>query len=112
MHHQPSSAFLSLANHSIKGTIANASTASVTPMRPKEGPIGPLPETQRRDIGHYHLLELKGAGSFAMVYMAEDQRSGRLVALKLLKPEFGESGIVIDRFRQEAQSPSEYATRM
>jgi serine/threonine protein kinase len=80
----------------------NASTASVTPV-PSEGPVGPLPEFQRRDIGHYHLFELKGAGSFAMVYMAEDQRSGRLVALKLLKPEFGESGIVIDRFRQEAE---------
>jgi serine/threonine protein kinase len=81
----------------------DASTASVPDKPEKLSPVWRLPETERRDIGHYHLLELKGTGSFAMVYMAEDQRSGRLVALKLLKPEFGESGIVIDRFRQEAE---------
>lgn len=81
----------------------NASTSSSPDQPERVSPVWRLPKIQRRDIGHYHLLELKGTGSFAMVYMAEDQRNGRLVALKLLKPEFGESGIVIDRFRQEAE---------
>ena len=58
---------------------------------------------RRRDLGSYRLLELKGTGSFAMVYMAEDLRSGRMVALKLLKPEFADSEDVIGRFRQEAE---------
>jgi serine/threonine-protein kinase len=63
---------------------------------------GQLSFTMHRDFGSYRLLELKGAGSFAMVYMAEDRRTGRLVALKLLKPELSDSKDIIDRFRQEA----------
>jgi len=65
--------------------------------------FGPLSTVRHRDFGPYRLLELKGAGSFAMVYMAEDRRSGRLVALKHLKPEYADSEDIIERFRREAQ---------
>jgi len=68
--------------------------------RPK---FGSLSTVRHRDFGPYRLLELKGAGSFAMVYMAEDRRTGRLVALKHLKPEYADSEDIIERFRQEAQ---------
>ncbi|MBI2193415.1 MAG: serine/threonine protein kinase [Planctomycetes bacterium] len=63
----------------------------------------PLSAIQRGMVGPYRLLERKGTGSFALVFMAEDQRSGRLVALKLLKSEFADSEEVIERFRQEAE---------
>ena len=37
--------------------------------------------------GHYRLDEEIGAGGMATVYLAEDLRHGRRVALKVLQPE-------------------------
>jgi eukaryotic-like serine/threonine-protein kinase len=38
--------------------------------------------------GRYKLLDTLGAGGAATVYRAQDQRLGRIVAVKVLRPEY------------------------
>jgi len=55
-------------------------------------------------LNHYHLVEWIGAGGMGQVYAAEDQKLGRLVALKLLPPEMARDGDRLARFRREARA--------
>ena len=52
----------------------------------------------------YLLLESLGSGGMANVYKAQDKMLERLVAIKVLKPEFSRSPTVQVRFRQEAKA--------
>jgi serine/threonine protein kinase/TolB-like protein/Tfp pilus assembly protein PilF len=57
-----------------------------------------------RAIGHYKVLSLLGAGGMGEVYLAEDTRIGRKVALKLL-PEYLTRDLErVRRFQQEARA--------
>lgn len=55
-------------------------------------------------LSHYRILRLLGSGGMADVYEAEDQRLGRVVALKVLPPEFGRSAELVARFQVEVRS--------
>ncbi len=55
---------------------------------------------------HYRLIELIGRGGMAEVYLAEDRRLGRKIAIKFLSPEFRRDPDRVRRFRQEARSAS------
>ncbi|MDI1240585.1 MAG: protein kinase [bacterium] len=55
---------------------------------------------------HYRLIELIGRGGMAEVYLGEDRRLGRKVAIKFLNPEFRRDPDRVRRFRQEARSAS------
>jgi beta-lactam-binding protein with PASTA domain len=54
--------------------------------------------------GRYRLVELLGQGGMATIYRARDGQLERDVAVKVLRPEYGNDPDFFARFRQEAQS--------
>ena len=60
----------------------------------------------RRRVGHYEILSLLGAGGMGEVYLAQDARLGRRVALKLLPAAFTGDAERVRRFEQEARAAS------
>src|SRR5215204_271375 len=57
-------------------------------------------------IANFHVLSLIGEGGMGEVYLAEDTRLGRRVALKLLSPAFTSDADRMRRFVQEARAAS------
>ncbi|HEX8096586.1 MAG TPA: serine/threonine-protein kinase, partial [Pyrinomonadaceae bacterium] len=55
-------------------------------------------------IGHYKVRGLLGKGGMGEVYVADDTRLNRPVALKLLPPQFAADADRVRRFEQEAQA--------
>ena len=62
--------------------------------------------TERILAGRYRLLERIGKGGMAVVYRAEDRRTGHSVAVKVLRSEFAQNAEYVSRFQREAQAAS------
>ncbi len=68
-------------------------------------PTQPHSTTQgRRQIGHYQIKSLLGVGGMGEVYLAQDTRLGRQVAIKLLPPEAAQSETAKRRLLREARA--------
>ena len=52
----------------------------------------------------YQLLEQIGSGGFAHVHKARDRRLDRIVALKIMRPEFARDPAFAERFRREGKA--------
>ena len=59
-------------------------------------PLGP--------IGPYHVTRIIGAGGMGVVYLADDRRLGRQVALKVVTPRFANDATRVERLRREARA--------
>ncbi|MGA8732519.1 MAG: protein kinase [Terriglobales bacterium] len=55
-------------------------------------------------LGHYRVLEKIGSGGMGEVYRASDERLGRDVAIKILKPSLAHDQDRLRRFEQEARA--------
>ena len=58
------------------------------------------------EISHYKILSSIGKGGMGEVYLAQDTKLNRRVALKLLNEEFSSDSDKLSRFVQEAQAAS------
>jgi serine/threonine protein kinase len=58
------------------------------------------------EFAFYKLQKLLGRGGMGAVYLAEDTRLGRLVAVKVLPPALAKDKQSLSRFRQEARAAS------
>jgi serine/threonine-protein kinase len=59
-----------------------------------------------RTLGHYVVLESLGEGGMGAVYKARDKRLGRLVALKVMRPDWTSDAERRQRFVREARTAS------
>ena len=57
-------------------------------------------------ISHYRILDRLGAGGMGEVYLAEDMKLGRKVAIKILSEEYTTNKDRLQRFEQEASAAS------
>jgi eukaryotic-like serine/threonine-protein kinase len=64
------------------------------------------PSALGKQISHYQILTLLGAGGMGRVYLAQDTRLQRKVALKLLPSQYTQEVERVRRFRTEAQAAS------
>ncbi|MCC6877799.1 MAG: serine/threonine protein kinase, partial [Sandaracinaceae bacterium] len=55
-------------------------------------------------LSHFRLLDLLGTGGMGLVYRAEDLTLGRIVAIKVLRPELVRDRSAVKRFLREAKS--------
>jgi serine/threonine-protein kinase len=60
-------------------------------------------------IGSYRLLQLLGEGGMGFVYKAEHTRISRVVAIKMLRPEFAGNSQAVERFFSEAKAANQIA---
>jgi eukaryotic-like serine/threonine-protein kinase len=92
-----------LAAHEQAGSFIEAPAAELAADLLVES-LARLTEGQR--VGHYKIVALLGMGGMGEVYLAQDTKLGRQVALKILPASFSQEADHIRRFQQEARAIS------
>lgn len=79
--------------------------STTPPSPPAAGSSSPSDaDLSGRQLGDFHLLHRLGRGAMADVYLADQPRLKRRVALKILKPELAGDRTYLQRFELEAQA--------
>lgn len=78
---------------------------------PTHGPSGLFPFLDKPEkagdlglLGHYRVIKQLGGGGMGLVFLAEDPRLQRFVALKVMRPELAQNAIAKQRFLREARA--------
>src|SRR5688572_31399350 len=66
----------------------------------------PMITPARDSFGHYQILSMIGSGGMGEVYLADDIKLGRRVAIKFLNEKFSKDEDLLNRFIQEAKAAS------
>jgi serine/threonine protein kinase len=66
--------------------------------RPIAAPLKQLQNLAGQALGGYHLLRVLGVGQIGVVFQARDTKSDKVVALKVLKPDFAKDAQAMRRF--------------
>ncbi|MBS1786709.1 MAG: serine/threonine-protein kinase [Acidobacteria bacterium] len=91
-----------LAAHEREGSFIDSPIFAEAAERANDGNESPV----GRSIGHYRVVSQLGRGGMGEVYLAEDGRLERKVALKVLPAAFTENRDRVQRFEREAKAAS------
>jgi WD40 repeat protein/serine/threonine protein kinase len=80
-----------------------AGSAASAPL-PSPPPLSPETAEEPVQLGPFQVLRVLGTGAFGVVYLAEDMRLGRQVALKVPRPEVMVTPSLRERFLREARA--------
>jgi serine/threonine protein kinase/Tol biopolymer transport system component len=92
-----------IASHENRGSFLDAPAYEMAAELLADEELEPM---KGKLIGHYKILELLGRGGMGEIYLAEDAKLDRKVALKLLPAEWTEDEDRLARFQREARAAS------
>ncbi len=88
----------------VTATVAEPYRRPVEPTAPHPPPESFERRLDRERLGAYRIVGHVGSGGMGQVYMGEDPRLGRRVAIKILPPETAEQPQLLARFEREARA--------
>jgi serine/threonine protein kinase len=87
-----------------KTGLSDDQSAIPTSATPPGGFVPPQPAELAKQFPQLEILQLLGQGGMGAVYKARQKQLDRLVALKILPPEVGQTEAFAERFTREARS--------